>query len=312
MARRGKELSDIEVVFEDIKKKEAEQDHKEFEEIRKEIVRSKNLWDVPASATVTYFDYEKSYELTGYKPISKTESLDFNPAWFTEVRDNFLKTGHYTSYTRNSKAYADFWDEEYKRCQDGLTINGYTITGDHYFFLNYYQLQDIANVAKAGTARSWSFPSFFVAQYIFFHYLELAKLLKKNTVLMKARGVGFSEINAAILANAYNCRRGSRNMVAAYATTQLDPTIDKVWKALNWLNDNTDGGFFKLRQACDTRYTKRASHFKIDHGQKIETGWMSQVQGIVADDPGKLRGERIDLLIFEEAGRWPGLITAYI
>jgi hypothetical protein len=69
---------------------------------------------------------------------------------------------------------------------------------------------------------------------------------------MKARGVGFSEINASMLANAYNCRKYSRNLIAAHSDKHLDTTLDKIWKALNWLNDNTDGGFFKLRQASDT------------------------------------------------------------
>ena len=66
--------------------------------------------------------------------------MDFNPDLFTEARDTFLKTGHYCSYYPGSKAYRDFWNEEYRKCKNGLTINGYTITGFNYYFLNYYQL----------------------------------------------------------------------------------------------------------------------------------------------------------------------------
>lgn len=304
--------SEVQEVLQEVAKKAEREQREAFTNILKDVKQQHGLWDVPKDKDISFFDPSCSYELTKYKPIDKTRGKDFNPDWFTEVREDFLRTGHYTQYPRNTKAYADFWDREYARCQDGLTVNGYTITGDHYFFLNYYQLQDISNVAKAGTSRAWSFPKFFVAQYIFFHYLEMAKELGKNAVLMKARGVGFSEINASILANAYNCRAGSRNLIAAHASTQLDPTIDKVWKALNWLNDNTDGGFFKLRQACDTQYLKRASHYIVENGQKIETGWMSQIQGIVADKPSKLRGERVDLIIFEESGSWDGLTTAFI
>jgi hypothetical protein len=36
------------------------------------------------------------------------------------------------------------------------------------------------------------------------------------------------------------------------------------------------------------------------NGQDVEVGWKSQIQGIVTDEPGKLRGDRTDLLMFEE------------
>jgi len=55
----------------------------------------------------------------------------------------------------------------------------------------------------------------------------------------------------------------------------LNKTLDKVWNALAFLNNYTDGGFFKLRQVSDTYTKKRASVYKIINGQKIETGWMS-------------------------------------
>lgn len=47
-------------------------------------------------------------------------------------------------------------------------------------------------------------------------------------------------------------------------------------------------------------------------GQKVESGWMSQIIGITADKPSKIRGYRSDLLVMEEAGSWPGLTKAYI
>jgi hypothetical protein len=39
---------------------------------------------------------------------------------------------------------------------------------------------------------------------------------------------------------------------------------------------------------------------------------MSQIQGIVADKPNKIRGDRTDLLIYEELGSWPNSIKAFI
>lgn len=181
---------EIEEIIEEVKKKEAKQAKEEFKEILAEVKEAhKPEWDVPIDEPILFFDATLSYELTGYKPIDKTKGLDFDPSWFTEVRDNFIRTGHYTSYMRNTKAYADFWDEEYRRCRDGLTVNGYTVTGDHYFFLNYYQLMDLDSATKAGAGRQYAFPTFYVGQYEWFHYVELAKRLRLNAALMKSREV---------------------------------------------------------------------------------------------------------------------------
>ena len=119
-------------------------------------------------------------------------------------------------------------------------------------------------------------------------------------------------MNASLVANQYSTRRNSRAVIAAHVSGKLTPTLEKIWNELSFLNDNTDGGFFKLRQALDKNDQKRASYYKYVNGQKVESGWMSQINGIVADTPDKIRGERCELLIFEEAGSWGGLRKAVV
>ena len=161
----------------------------EIHELQKSKVEHKEgEWDVKIGDPIEYFDKRLSYELSGYRPITETQGLDFDPSWFTEARDTKLKTGHYTSYYFGSKAYRDFWNEEYKRCREGMTVNGYTIPGTYYYFLNYYQLPE-TNVKKLGTSRRDIFPEFYTSQYEFFHYFELCKLLKKDVCMFKARGI---------------------------------------------------------------------------------------------------------------------------
>jgi hypothetical protein len=128
-----------------------------------------------------------------------------------------------------------------------MTVNGYTITGDHYFFLNYYQLMDLTSAKKGGGGRKYAFPNFIVGQYEWFHYVELCRYKKMNAVLMKARAVGFSEIDAAIIVNSYNSVRNSINLITAHLSDHLNKTLEKVWRAMSFINDYTDGGFFKLR-----------------------------------------------------------------
>lgn len=178
----------IQEIIQDLNIQE-EQSIKKYIQEKKD--KRKGEWDIKVGDQIKFFDRNLSYEITGYRPIDDTHGLDFDPNWFTEVRETYKRTGHYCAYPKNSKAYADFWTREYQRCRDGLTINDYTITGDNYFFLNYYQLANL-ETAKAGEGRVIDFPSFYVIQYEWFHYLELCKRTRKNAVLMKARGIGQS------------------------------------------------------------------------------------------------------------------------
>lgn len=54
-----------------------------------------------------------------------------------------------------------------------------------------------------------------------------------------------------------------------------------------------------VRLAVNNVDCKRAS-IKTPDG--TEKGWMSQINSVVADTADKIRGDRIDRLIFEEAG----------
>lgn len=274
-------------------------------------VRDQSGWDVKKDDPIPYFDANLSYELTGYKPINKYRGLDFNPSWFTEARDTFVRTGHYTRFRRNSRSWRAFWKEQFVRCKYGMTSHGYTITGDHYYFLNFYRLKDLDNVEEAGMGRQEIFPNFLEGQYEWFHYLKLARKLRMNACMMKARGAGYSEIEASIISNSYNVIKGSINVCTAFAQTQLDKLLEKVWANINWLYYNTDGGMAHLSQAKNSNYLRRASHYEIRDGQKIEVGWGSQIQGIITDKPGKLRGDRTDILMFEECGLWPQFTKAY-
>ena len=275
----------------------------------KQAIKEKE-WDVPKEAPILFFDPELSYELTGYKPINKTKGLDFDPSWFTEARETYKKTGKYCAYLPGSKKFREFWKEQYKRCKYGMTVNGYTITGFHYFFLNYYTLPLVTKVQEAGKGRPEGFPSFTVAQYIWFHYLALCCKLLKNAALMKARGIGFSEINAAMAAAEFTTIRESNTVITCHDEGKLRKTLKKAWHALAFLDKNTQGGMSKNKQIKNTDLEKTSGAYIMDHGTKIPTGWQSTILGIVADDPQKIRGDRADFLLYDEAGSWPGLETA--
>lgn len=315
MPRKKKVLPDeIQLIVDEVKKKQQEEDTKEakklVDEYRIERSNDKTYWDITKDMKIECFDPTLSYELTGYRPIDETHGLDFDPSWFTEVRETFLRTGRYCSYLPRSKRWDAFWKEQYTRCKYGMTSHGYTITGDNYFFLNFYQLPVVDMDKASGEGTNESFPVFFASQYMFFHYLQMCRVLHKNAALIKARSIGFSEINASLAARLYTTIKRSRTMITCFKDTYLNGTFSKLDHALTFINTNADG-FFKPRLTDKALEKKSGYQVKID-GQFTDFGWRSVVIGINGSKPSNIRGDRVDLLIYDEAGSWPDLTTAVV
>jgi flagellar biosynthesis GTPase FlhF len=123
-------------------KTKAQQDLEEIELLREQLEierkkekarKNKNEGDVKIGEEITFFDPDLSYELTGYRPITMTKGLDFDPKLFTEAGRIYDETGKYCTFRIGSKLYDDFWDVQMDRCKNGYTIGKYTLTGDNYF-----------------------------------------------------------------------------------------------------------------------------------------------------------------------------------
>ena len=255
-------------------------------------------WDFPIDSEIEYFDSYKSYQLTKYRPINDTDGLDFDPNWFREDAINKLKTGRYSpsSIPYGSKTHIDWWKERIRRCNEGVEINGYRITGDNYFFLNFYNLKSSSSET---INQDYGFPEFLVFQYEYFHYLELCEKLKKDTAVLKSRGIGFSEMASSFITRPYTTIPNFRSVVSTYSLNHLTPTLSKIWLQMDWLNANTEGGMRRARMNINTKLHKRASKKDKDGG---ESGHRSEVEGLICDDPDKLRGDRTQILVYEEAG----------
>ncbi len=49
--------------------------------------------------------------------------------------------------------------------KEGYECNGYRITGDHYYFINFYRMETVPEDATAGIGRNEAFPAFLSKQY---------------------------------------------------------------------------------------------------------------------------------------------------
>lgn len=256
-------------------------------------------WDFKIGDTIDYFDPFKSYEISHYRPINDTDGLDFKPEWFQESGARKLKTNKYSTTIYGTPSYRKFWDEEKLRCIEGFEVNGYRLTGDNYFWINFYRLKTSKKGAKASAGRDLSFPKFLVFQYEFFHYVEICELLGKDVGLLKARALGYSEMGACLCVRPFITTPNYRVMASAFSEKHLKPLLAKAWSQLDWLASETEGAFRRVRMVQNSIMHKRASKKLKDNS---EAGHMSEIEGIVADSPEKIRGDRVERLLMEEAG----------
>lgn len=306
---------ELQQAIDEVWKQQSKEDLEEIRELvqqqREDRANSLNHWDVRKEDIYDVFDPLLSYEITGYRPITMTQGLDFDPVWFTETRQEFERTGKYCPYLNGSKRFNEFWKEQYIRCKYGMSVNGYSITGDNYFFLNFYQLPIVDERQASGQGLKRGFPKFFESHYRYFHYLQLAREAHKHAALMKARSIGFSEINAATAARLYTVIRNSRTMITCYNDNFLKGTFSKVDGALTFLNSYTQGGMFQPR-LVDKELEKKSGYQEKVNGQFEDFGFKSSIIGVNGNKPSNIRGDRVDLLIYDEAGTWPELTTAVI
>lgn len=266
---------------------------------KQDSLTSSFKWDVPIGEQIEFFDPNLSYEITGYRPINGTQGLDFDPDWFRGPAITKLKTGKYSKTIYGSIPYKAFWVDQFDKCVNGMEVNGYRITGDNYFWLNFFRLKVSIDGAKASAGRTLNFPKFLVFQYEYFHYVEMCEKLGKDVGLLKARALGFSEMAASLCARPYITTPNYRVMASAFSEKHLKPLLSKIWPQLDWLNTETEGAFRRVRMVKNTDMHKRASKKKKDGS---EEGHMAEIEGIVADSPEKIRGDRVERLLFEEAG----------
>jgi len=250
---------------------------------------------------------KKHWPISDYKPLSER----FNPDWFRPAAiDQEKNKGKYTTSPFGTKAFRDYWDEQLKRCRYGYKTHGFHCPGDLYFFLNFYILPVPQDDPETGEpTRIDGHPHFWEIHYAFAHYVEWGRKLKMDGICLKPRGVGWSEYVAGMGDNLYTTKKRSVTSFLASNEDYLlkDGILSKAWFNLDWLNDNTQGGFKQLRQKQDSKLHKRAS---LLNNEKIEFGWRSEIIAKIVDKPDKVRGNRTDLLVFEEAGSFKHLVKS--
>lgn len=234
---------------------------------------------------------------------------------FSPAAQSYLDKGYYTDAIDGTKEYYDFWDRERDRCLYGFEINGVRITGYHYFYLNYCPIdRAVDEVLPDGTVqarRERTFPAFYDGDYDYFHAVDKCRKENKHMSVLKARRKGFSYKAGSMLARNYFHLRNSKNFVFAEQKEYLigDGLLSKTWDFISFVDDNTA---WTQPRLIDKEMHKQSGYKKRVNGTDVSLGMKSQIIGVsLKDNPHKVRGKAGELIFFEEAGSFSGLLTAW-
>ena len=75
--------------------------------------------------------------------IRNENGIWINSQVFREEALNFQRTGSYCGDPWGSPAWVEYWEEQRRRIIEGYTVSNATITGEHYFYLNFCPIQRI-------------------------------------------------------------------------------------------------------------------------------------------------------------------------
>ena len=240
---------------------------------------------------------------------------------FRQAAIFFQEHGRYTNAPRGTTDYIQYWEQETNRCLNGYVADdGDSITGYHYFYLNYspiMKLEEKEYVDRYGNIRRkrervLSFPDFWDYDYYYFNAIEQAEQEGKHMATLKCRQRGYSFKGASMLVRNYELIPGSKNFAVASEQKFLvgDGLLTKAWQIMDFVDKHTEWS----KQRLTSTRMERVSGFKItdEFGKQTEQGYLSSITGItLKNDPERLRGTRGKLVLFEEGGKFPNLETAW-
>ena len=245
----------------------------------------------------------------------------YNTDKFRQSAIFFQEHGCYTLAPRGTTEYIKFWEQETDRCLNGYVApDGDTITGYHYFYLNYspiMKLDQVEYTDKFGNKRTrreriLGFPRFWDYDYYYFNAIEEAELQGKHMATLKCRQRGYSFKGASMLVRNYELIKGSKNFAVASEQKFLvgDGLLTKAWQIMDFVDKHTAWS----KQRLTSTRMERVSGYKVtdEFGKQTEQGYQSSITGItLKNDPERLRGTRGKLVLFEEGGKFPNLETAW-
>jgi intein/homing endonuclease len=224
-------------------------------------------------------------------------------------------------YPFGTAEYVKYWDEATERSLNGYTSpDGDYIPGYYYFYLNYSPIlrlvereyTDRYGNVKKRRIRDRSFPDFYDYDYYYFSAIQEAEDTGQHMVVLKARGKGYSFKGGSMLCRNYYLIPESKSYAVASEKEYLtkDGLLTKASEFMDFIDKNTA---WAKKRITDTTMQKRSGIVVTDElGNKTEQGYRSEIMGIsLKNSPDRIRGKRGKLILWEEAGMFKDILTAW-
>lgn len=254
------------------------------------------------------------------------EDMDY----FRQAAIYYNQHGCYTNLRPNANPNSEYgkWvKEELRRCWHGMVrpSDGMWITGDMYFMLNYFPMLQtrLKGNSKKGE-RVIDFPEVWEGINMRFQYIEQAihggifnKEGGRNGCEISSRGKSKSYSMASMMSKRFvigeseEVNEKVKCMVTAYQKQYLtsDGILNKFSAGIDFLAQNTQWPAKRLKDSMqDMQWIM--GYKDLDTGTK--KGTQNEVIGVSAkDDISKVRGKRQNLIVVEEFGSFPNVLTLY-
>ena len=226
-------------------------------------------------------------------------------------------TGFYIDAPKHSYDWVKYWDEQEYYCKNGYSVGGVRITGEHYFYLNFCQIQlkvgfgNEVIKTKKKVDKLVTFPDFWDSDWYYFTECEKAKEQGQHMIVLKPRRRGYSYKNAAKCAYNYTFYRKSTSLIIAESSDYSEETMGMAVSYLDFLLKYTDFGKNRLINKPREEVLSGFEEIMPD-GTKIRSGYMSKILAMTAkNNPSVARGKDANVILFEEAGSFSNLKATY-
>jgi hypothetical protein len=201
----------------------------------------------------------------------------------------------------------DWYNEMVDRCFLGYSYRGTRITGDHFFFLNFFPIMRVLMDSKGNPTKHFDleFPFYSQEDDYLMKQMEEAEQDDKAIFLFTGRGFGKTYMVVSIAGKIYYLVPKSHSVISGSLDDHAAETFSKLKTGMTGLEKIHPTLFYN--RLTDNTELIRSGYYEYVDGKKQEAGMLSQVEKIIySDKPGKSKGRRLNFQQFEEAGDWSG------
>ena len=196
----------------------------------------------------------------------------------------------------DSLDYSQWWDQQEERAKNGFSDGGYSVTGPYYHHLNFKEINMLDEYGRPMLGH----PYYAYEDQELFNDVDKARKAGKGLILVTFRGFGKSFDIATICEHEFIYYEASECIISA----STDFYASRLWSKIE-LGLNSVPEEFRPNLLAD-RPNYKESGYKDAATKKIH-GMRSMLHKVVyADNPGKTRGTRPNIHVFEEIGSWVG------